>query len=141
LQGSTLTTYKVMAVWMMRCTLLLQKLSGHISEVSNQNKLNFGLVWFLYGPKLCANFQRNLNGCRFFCWFGMEWPLHYFLTNAFRQALLMAVATGLISSLFNVASSWDIPFGQTQWLHCLHHGSTEAYLCSPLCSIPLCYTV
>ena len=55
-----------MAVWMMRCRLLLQKLTGHISEVSNQNKLNFGLVWFPYGPNMCANFQRNLRGWRFF---------------------------------------------------------------------------
>ena len=73
MQGSTLTTYKVMAVWMMRCRLLLQKLTGHISEVGNQNKLNFGLVWFPYGPRMCANFQRNLRGWRFFLliWYGM----------------------------------------------------------------------
>ena len=50
----------------MRCRLLLQKLTGHISEVSNQSKLNFGLVWFLYGPNMCANFQRNLRGANFF---------------------------------------------------------------------------
>ena len=55
-----------MAVWMRRCRLLLQKLTGHISEVSNQNKLNFGLVWFVYGPNICANFQRNLRGWGFF---------------------------------------------------------------------------
>ena len=62
----------------MRCRLLLQKLTGHISEVSNQNKLNFfGLVWFPYGPNMCANFQRNLRGWGFFLliWYGMtlEW--------------------------------------------------------------------
>ena len=66
MQGSTLNTYKVMAVWMMKCRLLLQKLTGHISEVSNQNKLKFGLVWFPYGPNMWANFQRNLRGWRFF---------------------------------------------------------------------------
>ena len=49
----------------------------------------------------------------------------------------MAKATGLISSLFNVASSGDMPFHQLQQLQCLYHGSTEAYLCSPLSSIPL----
>ena len=50
----------------MKSRSLLQKLTGHISEVSNQSKLNFGLVGFLYGPNMCANFQRNLRGCRFF---------------------------------------------------------------------------
>ena len=48
----------------------------------------------------------------------------------------MAKATGLISSLFNVALSRDMPFSQLQQLQCLHHGFTEAYLyCSPLSSI------
>ena len=49
----------------------------------------------------------------------------------------MAKATGLISSLFNIASSGDVPFCQLQQLQCLHHGSSESYLCSPLSSIPL----
>ena len=47
----------------------------------------------------------------------------------------MAIATALISSLFNVTSSQNVPFLQPQQLQCLHHGSTEAYLCSPLSSI------
>jgi len=51
--------------------------------------------------------------------------------------LILATATGLISSLFNVASSQDVPFHQLQQLQCLHHGSNKAYLCSLLCSIPL----
>ena len=47
--------------------LLLQKLTGHISKVSNQHKLNFGLVWFLYGPNMCAdgtlsNLMKALSG-------------------------------------------------------------------------------
>ena len=37
-----------------------------ISEMSNPNELNFGLVWILYGPNICINFQRNLRGCKFF---------------------------------------------------------------------------
>ena len=41
-------------------------------------------------------------------------------------------AAGLISSLFNVTLSGDVPFRQSQQLQCLHHGPTEAYLCSPL---------
>jgi len=49
---------------------------------------------------------------------------------------ILAVATGLISSLFSVASSRDMPFCQPQQLQYLHHGSTKAHLCSPLYSIP-----
>ena len=33
--------------------------------MSIQNKLNIGLVWFLYGLNTCANFQRNLSGSGF----------------------------------------------------------------------------
>jgi len=49
----------------------------------------------------------------------------------------MAKATGLISSLFNVTPSGDVPFCQLQQLQCLHRGSTEAYVCSTLSFIPL----
>jgi len=45
-------------------------------------------------------------------------------------------AMGLISSLFNVASSRDVPFCQPLQLQCSHHGSTKAYLCSPLICSP-----
>ena len=46
---------------------------------------------------------------------------------------IMAKATGLISSLFNVASSQNVPFYRPQQqLQCLHHGSTKVNLCSPL---------
>ena len=38
-----------------------------------------------------------------------------------------AKAIGLISSLFNVASSWKVPFRQVLQLQCLYHGSTKAY--------------
>ena len=43
---------------------------------------------------------------------------------------IMAIATGLISSLFNVVSSRDVPFCQLQLLQCLHHtcSSTETYI-------------
>ena len=43
----------------------------------------------------------------------------------------MAVATALISSLFNVSLSQDVPFPQLQQLQCLHHGSL---LCAPFLS-------
>jgi len=45
-------------------------------------------------------------------------------------------AMGLISSLFNIASSRDVPFRQPLQLQFLHHGSTKAYLCSPFLSPP-----
>ena len=62
----------------------------------------------------------------------INWP-----TNASIQAYLdMAKATDLISSLFNVASSRDMPFYQLQQLQCLHHCSTEAHLWAP-CLYPL----
>ena len=44
----------------------------------------------------------------------------------------MTTATDLISLLFNVALSRDMSFCQPQLLQYLHHGSTYAYLCSPL---------
>ena len=40
----------------------------------------------------------------------------------------MAIATGLISSLFSVALSGDVPFCQPQQFQCLHHGSTFVLL-------------
>ena len=43
---------------------------------------------------------------------------------------IMAKATGLIISLFNVALSVDVPFGILQYIKCTHHGT---YFCPPLC--------
>jgi len=45
---------------------------------------------------------------------------------------ITAKAMGLISSLFNVASSRDVPFCQLLQLQCSHHGSTKVLLCFPL---------
>ena len=42
----------------------------------------------------------------------------------------------LIFALFDVTSSRDVPFHKPQQIQCLYHGSTKAYLCSPLFSIP-----
>jgi len=53
----------------------------------------------------------------------------------------MTIATRLISSLFNVASSRNVPFRQPQQLQCSHHGFTRKYLCSPLFSIPFSLSV
>ena len=41
---------------------------------------------------------------------------------------MLAIAIGLIFSLFNVASPQDVPFRKQQQLQCLHHGSTRACL-------------
>jgi len=58
-----------------------------------------------------------------------------------KHNLITTIATALISSLFNVVSSGDVSFHQPRQLRCLHHGSTKAYLCSPLYSIPFSFTV
>jgi len=53
----------------------------------------------------------------------------------------MDIATGLISSLFNVALSRDVRFHLSQQLQCLHHGSTKAkfvLLWAPFLSSLLC---
>jgi len=49
-----------------------------------------------------------------------------------------ARARDLISSLINVASSWDVPFHQWQELQCLHHGATFVPLWSPILSSQPC---
>ena len=41
-----------------------------------------------------------------------------------KHNLTMERATGLISSLLNVASSWDVPFHQPQYLQYMYHGLT-----------------
>jgi len=49
--------------------------------------------------------------------------------------LVLAKATGLISSLLNVALYINASLLKPEQLQSLHQGSTKAYLCSPLCSI------
>jgi len=47
---------------------------------------------------------------------------------------IVAIATDLISSLLNVALSWDVPFHKLQLLQCLHYGfikATFVLLCTP----------
>jgi len=53
---------------------------------------------------------------------------------------ILAKATGLISSLFNIALSQGMSFCQLQQLQCLHHGFAKGYvlLCAPFLS-PLLY--
>ena len=47
-----------------------------------------------------------------------------------------ARARDLISSLINIALSWDVPFHQLQQLQCLHHGATFVPLCVHILSSP-----
>ena len=87
--------------------------------------------------KLLWNFKNSIFS-RIFYWL-TDW-----LTPSFPPLLMpsdkcnstVTMATGLISSLFNVALSGDVP----QQLQCLHHGFTKARLCSPLYSIPFSFT-
>jgi len=56
------------------------------------------------------------------------WLTHSLMPSA-KCYLTMDVATGLISSLFDVASSWGLPFRQLQDVQCMHHGITFCFLC------------
>ena len=62
------------------------------------------------------------------------------LMHSDKRNLIMAIATALISSLFNIALSGDVPFCQLQRFQCLHRDSTKAHLCSPLYYIPFFLT-
>ena len=66
-----------------------------------------------------------------------DWPtdwLTYLLTPSDKHNSRTAWARDLISSLINVASSWDLSFHQPQQLQCLHHGTTFIPLWSPILS-------
>ena len=39
-----------------------------------------------------------------------------------KHTLTMDIATGLISSLFDIALSRDVPFHQPQYVQYMHHG-------------------
>ena len=47
-----------------------------------------------------------------------------YLTPSDKHNSINTKAMGLISSLFNVALSGDVPFGQPLQLQCSHHGSS-----------------
>ena len=44
---------------------------------------------------------------------------------------ITAEATGLIFSLFDVASAREVPFGILQYIECICHGLTSVLLCVP----------
>ena len=93
------------------------------------------------------NLLRNFKNFLFrqiFCWL-TDWPIDRptdRLTDAFRQAWLNNCYSYSFD-FFTVPRRfiWRHAFSPTIALQCLHHGSTEAYLCSPLYSIPFSFTV
>ena len=42
---------------------------------------------------------------------------------------ITAKATGLIFSLFDIASAQEVPFGIPQYIQCILHGLTSVLLC------------
>ena len=48
-----------------------------------------------------------------------------------KRNAIMAKATGLIVSLFDVASAREVPFGIPQYVQCILHGLTSVLLCVP----------
>ena len=44
---------------------------------------------------------------------------------------IMAKATGLIFSFFNITSAREVPFGIPQYIQCILHGLTSVLLCLP----------
>ena len=48
-----------------------------------------------------------------------------------KHNLITAKATGLIFSLFDVASSREVRFGIPQYVQCILHGLTSVLLCVP----------
>ena len=45
---------------------------------------------------------------------------------------IMAKATGLIFSLFDIASAQEVPFDIPQYVQCILQGLTSVFLCVPL---------
>ena len=76
---------------------------------------------------------RDHEGLGFLAQKSYQW-MTIWLMPSDKQNLITAKAAGLISSLFNVALSRDVPFCQPQQLQYLHHDSTKANLCSPFLS-------
>ena len=81
---------------------------------------------------VCIEFLKYLLN-RFIHWL-TDWLTDYLMPSD-KHNSITAKVMGLVSSLFNVALSWDVPFCQLLQLQCLHYGSTKVNLCSPLSSI------
>ena len=121
----------------------IMKVWGFWSKLSLQNQLDiyFLTLWEHWlGIAKPKNVFRSttINLCIIFLWnfkisyltdFSTDWLSDWLMPSDKRNSIT-AKAMGLISSLFNVASSRDMPFHQPLQLQCLHHRSTKAYLCS-----------
>ena len=100
-------------------------------------KLKIFRSFLTHSKTLLQNFKNFLFSWIFYWLTDSFSPfLTYLLMPSDKRNLIMAVTTGLISLLFNVASSGDMPFCQLQQLWYLHHGSNKAHLGSHLYSIP-----
>ena len=51
-----------------------------------------------------------------------------------QRNLIMAKASGLIFSLFNVILAQEVPFGIPQYMQCILQGFTSVLLCVPFIS-------
>ena len=81
--------------------------------------------------------DKMITGCKFdfaiFAILTLQIPIACFdmcLPDA-KLNLIMAKATGLIFSLFDVASAQEVPFGIPQYVLCILHGLTSVLLCVP----------
>ena len=54
-----------------------------------------------------------------------------YLMPSGKHNVITAKAMGLIFSLFDIASSQDVPFGILQYVQCMHHRLTFVFLCVP----------
>ena len=57
-----------------------------------------------------------------------DWLTDYLMPPA-KHNLTMDKVTGLISSMFDIASSWDVPFCQLQYVQYMHHGFAYVLPC------------
>jgi len=99
-----------------------------------------GCVFQMYLANVPDMFRANVPDMSRTCSRHLELSCTILTMPSDKHNLIMSITTGLISSLFNVALSRDVPFHKPQQLQCLNHGFTKAYLCFPLCSIPFSLT-
>ena len=67
--------------------------------------------------------------------FFLDW-LTALLMSSDKHNAITAKAMSLIFLLFDVASTYDVPFGISQCAQCILYGPNQ---CPPLCSIHLCW--
>ena len=96
----------------------------------------YKLLILMHSKKLLQNFKNFL----LTDWLTHTYLLSYLLTYlpmpSDKRNSITTKAMGLIFALLDVTLSRDVPCHQPLQLQRLHHGFTEAHLCSPLYSIP-----